>query len=448
MVAISGTQDVMGSYCELKVGGYDIYSTKSQIDPFMAAIFRDSDRRIRRVQYDAYYTNPLEDTDLVDCHEYVATAQQLKDRLDLMGFTLEKARQVFNEGISQVIATTQEFMADSGEYMQDYYRKELSQLTELQNAGFDRWLATIRNILEKNISKYLLDEKIHETLDSLSLMALDYDQRFQENLYYGFPNAGFGNFLRAAIEAVSPETEITLDLTSLIYGGYYQENDNICQNTLEGELSQMRPFQKVIVLTEGKTDSAILSRALRLLYPHLESYLSFMDFGLAKAEGGAPALVATTKSFAAAGISQKIIALFDFDAAGVAHYQMLERISNLPRNIKPLLLPHLPLAADYPTIGPQGSASLDVNGRACSIEMYLGSQALMKEDGNLTPVKWTALNSITREYQGEIEAKDAVQKRFDSVIGSIENGDLDLSQHDWSGLKSIFEMIFSEAAKL
>ena len=72
----------------------------------------------------------------------------------------------------------------------------------------------------------------------------------------------------------------------------------------------------------------------------------------------------------------------------------------------------------------------------------------MKEDGNLTPVKWTALNSITREYQGEIEAKDAVQKRFDSVIGSIENGDLDLSQHDWSGLKSIFEMIFSEAAKL
>ena len=414
----------------------------------MAAIFRESDRRIRRVHYDACYTDPLEDADLVDCHEYAVTAQQLKDRSDLMGFTLEKTRQVFNEGISQFIATTQEFIADSGEDMQDYYRKELSQLTELQNAGFDQWLAKIRNILEKNISKYLLGKEIDKTLDSLSLMALDYDDRFQENLYYGFPNAGFGNFLRAVTEAVSPETEIALDLTSLIYGGYYQKNDKICQNTLECELSQMRPLQKVIVLTEGKTDSAILSRALRLLYPHLESYLSFMDFGLAKAEGGAPALVATTKSFAAAGINQKIITLFDFDAAGVAHYQMLERISNLPRNIKPLLLPPLPLAADYPTIGPQGTINLDVNGRACSIEMYLGSQALMMEDGNPTPVKWTALNSSLKEYQGEIEAKDAVQKRFESIVGSIENGDLDISQHDWSGLKSIFEMIFREASIL
>ena len=156
----------MGSYCELKVGGYDIYSTKSQIDPFMAAIFRESDRRVRRVHYDAYYTEPLEDADLVDCHEYAVTAQQLKDRLDLMGFTLEKTRQVFNEGVSQVIATTQEFMEDSGEDMQDYYRKELTQLTELQNAGFERWLATIRNILEKNISKYLLGEEIDKTLDN------------------------------------------------------------------------------------------------------------------------------------------------------------------------------------------------------------------------------------------------------------------------------------------
>jgi|688.fasta_scaffold318761_1 hypothetical protein len=438
----------MGSYCELKVGGYDIYSTKSQIDPFMAAIFRESDRRVRRVHYDAYYTDPLEDADLVDCHEYAVTAQQLKDRLDLMGFTLEKTRQVFNEGVNQVIATTQEFMEDSGEDMQDYYRKELTQLTELQNAGFERWVATIRNILEKNISKYLLGEEIDKTLDNLSLMVLDYDNHFQEDLYYGFPNAGLGNFLRAITEAVSPETEIALNLTSLIYGGYYQENDKICQNTLDGELSQIRPFQKVIVLTEGKTDSTILSRALHLLYPHLESYLSFMDFGLAKAEGGASALVTTTKSFAAAGISQKIIALFDFDAAGVAYYQVLERINNLPSNIKPLLLPHLPSAVNYPTIGPQGSAELDVNGRACSIEMYLGSQALMMEDGNPTPVKWTALNSSTREYQGEIEAKDAVQKRFESIASSIENGDMVMSQHDWSGLKSIFEMIFREAAKL
>ena len=79
--------------------------------------------------------------------------------------------------------------------------------------------------------------------------------------------------------------------------------------------------------------------------------------------------------------------------------------------------------------------------------MYLRSQALMNKDGNPTPVKWSALHSNTREYQGD-RKKDEVQERFKSIASWIENGDLEISHHDWSGLKSIFEMIFCKAAKL
>ena len=143
-------------------------------------------------------------------------------------FTLEKTRQVFIDGISQVIAAKQEFMADFHVNMQDYDHKKFLQLVELQNAGFDQWLATLRNILRKNISKHLLREEIDKNLNNPSQILMDYDEYFLRDLYYGLPNADLGNFIRAISEAASPETEITLDVTSLIYGGYYQENEKIC----------------------------------------------------------------------------------------------------------------------------------------------------------------------------------------------------------------------------
>jgi hypothetical protein len=45
----------------------------------------------------------------------------------------------------------------------------------------------------------------------------------------------------------------------------------------------------------------------------------------------------------------------------------------LPANIRITSLSHLALAANYPTVGPQGEHTTDVNGLATSIELFLGS---------------------------------------------------------------------------
>jgi hypothetical protein len=55
---------------------------------------------------------------------------------------------------------------------------------------------------------------------------------------------------------------------------------------------------------------------------------------------------------------------------------------------------------------------MDVSGMACGIEMYLGRDALSDGAGGLRPVRWTGWNPKMQRYQGAIECKDLVEKRF------------------------------------
>ena len=83
-----------------------------------------------------------------------------------------------------------------------------------------------------------------------------------------------------------------------------------------------------------------------------------------------------------------------------------------PRNIRLMALPDVALGRRYPTIGPEGLRPMDVNGAACSIELFLGRDALGLADGTLSPVRWSQWNARVERYQGELDRKDAVGSRF------------------------------------
>lgn len=207
------------------------------------------------------------------------------------------------------------------------------------------------------------------------------------------------------------------------------------------------PFQKILILTEGSTDTFILSKSLKLLYPHLEDYFSFMDFAAARPDGGTSALERTVKSFAAAGLNNKIIALFDNDATGLSTFNALMQTA-LPDNIKLLVLPTLEFAKAYPTIGPQGILNVDINRRACSIELYLGQDILKDDAGAFIPVKWGGWDTRQKDYQGEIMQKKQIQDKFKEVVSRVEKDRTLLNSYSWDDLKLVFQMLFSEAAKL
>lgn len=263
----------------------------------------------------------------------------------------------------------------------------------------------------------------------------------------GYPKIGIGYFLRAALEAVEPCSELILDITSVVSSGYYEDDEPVCAITAQMHLDSTLPFQKIIILTEGSSDSKILSKALKLLYPKVESYFSFLDFDTYKAEGGSAMLEKTVKSFAAAGISNKIIALFDYDAAGVAATERVKK-RKFPSNFRVMNLPAIELADNYPTIGPQGIINENVNGRACSIEMYLGIDILADVDNQLAPVKWRNIEPQINTYQGEISRKADLQKKYLKKVGIANKKGSFQSEHDWTGLRQVFERIFVVAASI
>lgn len=58
---------------------------------------------------------------------------------------------------------------------------------------------------------------------------------------------------------------------------------------------------------------------------------------------------------------------------------------------------------------------MNINGLACSIEMYLGDDILLK-DGNYIPIHWKAYNEKEKKYQGELSEKSYVQDEFRKKI--------------------------------
>lgn len=430
----------MGSFCDLTLSGYEIDQSKSYISTFWSCFFNEDDKRSRSVRYDHYYIKPITDNDDVPTFEYAASVETMKLRLEIMGYTLDKVKRKYAEGLANALKTKQEYNAEGFTVDGD---NDEEHLNILMNGGFYHWLSLIKYIFDNKITKYSDDLDEHE---NIYRFIIDYND-IDENLYLGYPNIGIGYFLRAALEAVEPCSELILDITSVVSSGYYEEDEPVCASTAQMLLDSTLPFQKIIILTEGSSDSKILSKALKLLYPKVESYFSFLDFDTYKAEGGSAMLEKTVKSFAAAGISNKIIALFDFDAAGVAATERLKK-RKFPSNFRVMNLPAIELAYNYPTIGSQGIINENVNGRACSIEMYLGVDILTDTDNQLAPVKWRNIEPQINTYQGEISGKADLQKKYLKKLDVTNKKGFLQSEHDWTGLRQVFERIFIVAASI
>ena len=182
------------------------------------------------------------------------------------------------------------------------------------------------------------------------------------------------------------------------------QHEPVCENAIRDLVEGHPENAPRIVLTEGSTDGAVLKAALALLYPHLEGYYSFLDFESTRAAGGAGHLVSVVKAFAGAGITNRIIALFDNDTAAREAVRALQTV-RLPPNFAVRHYPDLELLRAYPTLGPGGLTTLDVNGLAASIELYFGKDVLSDGQGGMIPVRWKGYSDALRNDQGEVGNK-------------------------------------------
>jgi hypothetical protein len=289
--------------------------------------------------------------------------------------------------------------------------------------------------------------------EGLTPQSFDYDEKpglspavryildDHDNFHFGFFATDVRCLIRAVCEVARSPSEVIQDITDLVDGGYYAHEEPVCQQSIESlTLGQLENSNR-IVLTEGSTDTQVLKASLRLLYPHLFPYYSFLDFDSTRVQGGAGQLALLVKGFAAAGIGNRIIAIFDNDAAARDAMRSLTQL-HIPANISVLSYPDIELLHSYPTIGPSGSTNLDVNGLAGSIELYLGTDVLRRADGSLAPVQWKGFVQPISCYQGEVLGKTELQAAFFRKLTKAESDPAEQARQDWTGIDAILRVIF------
>lgn len=153
-------------------------------------------------------------------------------------------------------------------------------------------------------------------------------------------------------------------------------------------------------------------------------------------------LANTVKAFAGAGISNRIIALFDNDTAAKSAIRTLDS-ADLPDNIQIRQYPLLDIAKNFPTIGPTGLSNTDINGLACSIELYLGEDILKDENSEYYPIHWRGYDVGSKQYQGEILNKTEILNKFKAKLEACEKDRSLIDTYDWHSIKTILKTLFT-----
>lgn len=399
----------MGSYAGLHIKGQELLWWKNGLSPIITSLFTKdelhsgtgSEGYVLLEKYgllSRYKDLTPEDIEW-DVVLAVVDVATLKQRLSIYGYD----KRVFDEVIDFEIRRLREYVDDPDDRydLRDHCTKELEKYESIKSG----------KIPFNEISYKLLEE-------------LD------------FYNEAAQIWMAVQHKDVKDTDVAVINLDDLIEGGWLNEElENEDTNFLLTADSFVT--ETPVLITEGVTDKRVLEKSLSVIYPELTSNVKFLDMNF-KPENGVASIVKMVRSFAAAGINNRILVLLDNDSA--AAEAMLNLPKQLPANIKVIQYPDIDLLREYPTLGPQGDARVDVNGLAGSIEMYMGEDILTDTSGGLEPVQWGGYMSRIGKYQGSLVNKGAVQKRFEGKntedIGS------------WDDLKYLWDFIINNLSDL
>ncbi len=284
----------MGSYGILRIGDFEIYSTKNDFDPSLMMLFSEQDKRILP------YAPAVNENDSDPDSEYTPKAivqyainlSAARDRLEFMGFTLLQAKHYFQGGLEQELALLTERRANPTWAKHEALRATLDrEEMVLKVLTFDTWLEGFSFIVshQLNSDTGLWYENKPSELPLTPLVR--YMLGGSSESSFGFPASDFRAFMRAAVEITGTNAELVYDVTDLVEGGYFGADEDLCNYARRDMVEDFAVNHKTVILTEGKSDKAVLEGSMKLFYPHLVDYYSFMDFEGVRAPGGAPALV-------------------------------------------------------------------------------------------------------------------------------------------------------------
>jgi hypothetical protein len=421
----------VGSFSDLRIAGYSVISQKYRNAPEVLSIFVEADKvNAKRSPDRPRQLSPDEDDDFSG---YCSSVTSIADRLDLMGFTEAVARADFTLSLKCEIAETAELWngshdSDDPLYTALYAERD-AKITFLSELSFDEWVQAVARIRSNRVEWRGYDAEARKivygrTLDPLESFILN-EKYDTEHFPLGYFCSDLRFLIRAYLLSAKPQDLVVLDNTDMVHAGYFECETRIVEQARMSIAAEARTVEKLLVLTEGPSDSRVLQRSLDALYPHLREFVSFLDHGQFSVAGGTGNLMNLLRGLAGAGVSNRVVALFDNDAAGTVQCLKAQAMP-LPPNFRVIQLPRLHWAEQYPTLGPTGLVEADINGLARSIELYLGMSALRDQTNCLMPIQWFGFEHSLSRYQGELLDKRLVQERYFEMLrtGRADTSDM------------------------
>jgi hypothetical protein len=404
-------------------------SSVGDLNDQLLSVFRPSDKRIRRapklhVPHALASETAAAPGDVVS-FEYRCSTSAVRDRLELMGFTTRVARAAFEAGLTR-----------RREVFGDGVDESWTDRRYLEHMSLERWLDGIRVIRERRLGPLSAFDRRFSRLAPVlqSMLVIGGDP------WYGYPGMDVRHALRLVVEGMPPESPVVYDLTALL-GTTWSTVNHLERDAAAYVDADFADKRRTVVLTEGATDGEFIEASLRINYPHLADYFTFLNPRAARIAGGEGMLEKRVIAFASAGVTNRVLALFDNDAAGSAAVARLRR-ADLPRNILAQRYPRLPLAERYPVRDHGGIVHEDVNGMGASLELYLGVDVLTAPTGDLPAVLRTGWNESARVNQGQVEHKAEIQAQFRRKMMESQCA-LPRTTPDWSGVRAIIEAMCS-----
>ena len=365
----------MGVYYDIHLDSILVEGGKSFIPDSLLSMFQESDRQILTISEMEKKYPHLIDTDTLDDDEafyylYVAKAETIKMRLDIAGINLALMKKSFETTFSFYREVVAESYARSLENYKNIYGNRTSDYKigrlDVGDYNFETWISYVKINFDRNNEILNLD-----VVEPLGIDSYCYEY-FSETSGFPYDKYDARYLIRIALDIYEGQ-EIILNYTDFVYQEAISKDTELITDAKIQEAISIPLFEKAIVLTEGTSDTYFLSNCLTLLYPEIKDEIHFVDFSETKAGGGASQIVAFIKIFAAAGIRNRIIALFDADSAAKDAIRVLNEIT-LPNNITVTVLPSQVEFKQWPTLGPQGDdVEVDINGTAVSLELFFPS---------------------------------------------------------------------------
>jgi HEPN superfamily Toprim-like protein len=216
------------------------------------------------------------------------------------------------------------------------------------------------------------------------------------------------------------ELDVKWGFNDVVEGGWVPRESVVKSLSIE---------QQFLIVTEGSSDTSIISKSLQILRPGVADFFRFVDMSESYPFSGIGNVHNFCKGLICIGHSHPTVFIYDNDTEGTEKFTETQKL-NLLANMRVMKLPDLHIFEQFRCVGPNGVSQQNINGRAAAIECYLDLT------GKQPAVRWTTYNPRVAEYQGVLEDKLFYAKQFYSITARD-------TQYDFSKLDIMLNEIVS-----